>query len=219
MKREVGRIVGAQDNPDEVGAGTAIEGAFSRMQESNWDFYLTLYQFSSTAGTAEVDLPAAVKDPALLRCSASNERRLRYIRYDNYSRRVPHQTNSSTPTFYTLFRKGQYDQLWLLPNPSESESFDFWYFREANWPSGEETALDIPKWMERPILLQAQSQVAMMTTSFPTTRLGLLVQLADDAMRGARGRDRNVYDDEPGLEPNDGGEPLYPWGHPDRNDY
>lgn len=218
LKREIGRVAGAQDNPDEVGAQVAVEMALSKIFETNWDFYITLTTQATSVGVAELQLPDGVRDIQLVRVTTGNERTLKQIRYDEYSRAVPNQSGLSTPMYYSLQKLGTSSVLWVHPGPASAEVFDVWYFREPVWPAQDQDIVDIPKFLERPVILLGRVEVATNTTTFPATRLQILMGQAEDALRGARGRDRVPFDFDVVIRPgSDEAFPNWPWDHPNRS--
>lgn len=219
FKREIGRVAGAQDNPDDVGAQFAVELALSKIFETNWDFYLTKQQITLSAGTDDYSLTSGVKDIALVRCTSGYERKLRQVKYEEYSAIVQNQSGSSTPMFYSLHKFGAETKMTFIPGPGAEELIDVWYFREPEFPARNSDVVDIPRFLERPLILLARVEVASNTTTVPTTRLGLLMSQAEDALRGAQMRDRNPHDQDVGFRPgSDEHFPSYPWDHPNRSE-
>lgn len=216
FKSTIAAVVGAQDRPDEVRALDALHAAIDKVNETKWEALLSSGTFTSTAGTADYSLPATTRSVQSVRVTSSNERRLTPIRIDIYDRSVQDQSSPSLPMYYSLHKVGLGRLLTLLPTPDVAEDFLVRVYLDLAKPTIDTTVPQIPAFLERAIILQAQVLVGMWR-GLRSERVGTLVGLAEDALRGAQMRDRGWHDMDEGITMQSELAERWPWGHPERD--
>lgn len=215
----VALVAGGKASPSAVDAQAAVHMALDKIDSEEWNYYrgsdTTLV---SVAGTATVALPADFRSPLSLRVTAGSTRILQYVEHDRYNRFSPDQTSNGLPTHYTLTQQYSDTLLTLLPTPDTAESFELVYVR---WPAKSTTggsALDIASYMERMIILDAQTLVGTWR-QLRSEKIRELAAMAEAARRDARARDRDISDTEPVMVSQyETTRHLQPWPFPSTDD-
>jgi hypothetical protein len=186
MKKIVARVLGAQGDPDSVGAGDAINSALDRLNEHEWD-YLTVKgdDITVTGGTDTYELPTPIKAPVSLRLGG---RGLEYIRRAQWDK-ANVQTIGGVPTHYTLFNSRLSGNVQLIPGPGSGGTMEIRYYRPVKRPTSNGEALDILEWMERYVMFEGMAQLALQHGD-ELGKYDRLQAIATEALKGALASDR-----------------------------
>jgi len=214
------RIVGAQDRPDEVGALDALHMAIDKANETNWEWNLSDGFATTVAATAGYDLPSTTKTVMSVRVTTGNERRLQPVRTDIYDRFVADQSAYGMPMYYSLFHQGSLRRLKVYPTPdtvNSGETLHIKVYTDLPKPTDSSQIPAWPSFLDRFIVLEAQTLVGMWR-GMRSEKLQPLMVLAEDALRGARMRDRSWHDEDVGIVMEAESAARWPWNHPMRSE-
>jgi hypothetical protein len=194
---DVAAIVGAQDNPGEVRALSAIHRSLDWIQNHDWESLLrTGSTFNSVVGTATYTPGQRFRKMHSLRVSSGNERKLWFIRKEEYDERISRQSTRGLPWFYTMYQMGDNGVITLLPTPDQAETFIYTYYRDIARPTNEALTLgdSFPREWEDMLVSRAQYYVAI-GRGLRTDRLAMLRQDSELAKQDALMRDTSEHDE------------------------
>jgi hypothetical protein len=155
---EVARVVGAQDDPDSVGAPDAIKNVLQSLNGRRWDYLtvrgsdITIYDHTSrTAGQegyqGAYTIPTPFRDliSAQLKTSADDTggTPLMFVNRSDWDRTRGGTTSSGTG-WISFFQLGTTNKVELLAWPTTAGFLEFRYFRPIEIPSSSEQRLDLP---------------------------------------------------------------------------
>ena len=201
FKADVAAIVGAQDNPDEVRALSAIHRSLDWIQNHDWDSLLvTGGTFNTVSGTADYSVASRQRKIHSLRVTSGTERKIWFIRKEAYDERQAHQSSNGLPVFFTTYKKST-GQITLLPTPSTVETISITYYQDLSRPTTGSSTLGayFPQEWEDMLISRAQYYVAI-GRGLRTDRLHMLRQDSEAAMLSALMRDTNEHDENIVME-------------------
>lgn len=209
-KAQVARVMGAQAEPDALGAGDAIHLAIDRLNEFEWN-YLTVEGSDLTFTDSKATLPTPFKKPLSL---IYNNRALPYVHQGDWDNSYRATGSFSTPTAWTFFAAQQTGSVRILPSISDSETAAIKYYRPIAKPSSNNELLDIPTTLERALILDAQAQM-LIESGLDESRVRMLVSRAEMALYSSLGNDRSGGPDaDQGFTPAIGWSGnAYSWDH------
>ena len=209
-KRIVARIAGAQDKPDEVGAGDAIRQAIGELNRVRWEYLtvrgtdIALVNASGLVLPAEgaegfYTLPTPFKDP--LSALISGVRALTYVPRSSWDPLTATEAVGGT-YFYTNFNQGLSGKIQLLDPPTGADTLEIRYYRPIAVPLTDATQLDVPDAspLEAALIARATEIVATWR-GLRSERVQLLKLDAERLLRKAMGDDVSHADFSPQFIP------------------
>lgn len=157
--QEVARVVGAQDNPEDVGASAAIQQVLKNLNGRRWNYLLVrgsdieLFDYRTrTAGQegfeGQYTMPTPFLDLVSAKLKAQSAdvggRPLELVNRGSYDRAVRGSTGLGTWSI-CFFPFGQTAKAELLDWPEASAWLEVRYFRPIDIPYSATTPLDVPK--------------------------------------------------------------------------
>jgi len=185
-KAQVARIMGAQAEPDSLGAGDAIHLAIDKLNEFEWN-YLTVEGADVAASSNAITLPTPFKKPLSLIFSG---RALPYVHQGDWDNSYRATGSISTPTAWTFFATQLTGTVRILPGIGDGDTVAIKYYRPIAKPSSDSELLDIPSQLERALILDAQAHM-LLESGLDEARVRMLVMRSEQALYAALGSDRS----------------------------
>lgn len=155
--RQVARVAGAQDDPDDVGAYDAVRQVMRRLNAEPWDYLqvrgddITIYDYTGrTLGQegyeGKYSLPAPYRDliSAKIRTDAGPGGTpltpIHRLEWDVHYK----GTAGIGQLFISFFPLGQQQMCEILDWPTASGTLELRYFRQVGIPTGIDDVLDLP---------------------------------------------------------------------------
>lgn len=198
LMADAAAIVGAQDNPAEVRALSAIHRSLDWIQNHDWEIMLKNGStFTSVIGTATYALGNNHRKIHSMRTSSGTERKIHYIRKTDYDSRVSHQSVPGLPVWYSMHKQGDLGVITLLPTPDQVEDFEYIFYRDISRPVNESAIIgnDFPREWEDMLISRAGYLIAI-GRGLRTDRLQMLRQDSEVAKQDALMRDTNEFDED-----------------------
>ena len=196
---DIAAVVGAQDNPEEVRALSAMNRALDWIQNFDWPSMLTTGgSFPTVVGTANYAMQDRTRKIHTLRVSSGTERKIWYIRKEEYDERQAHQSSNGLPVFWTSYVPGF---IKLLPTPDQVETISttFYTFFPKIQSGATQIGGGFPQAWEDMLISRAQYYVAI-GRGLRTDRLHMLRQDAEQARLEALMLDTNEHDENLTME-------------------
>lgn len=210
LKTIAARVIGAGAEPNTVGAGDAIHMALDKLNEYEWE-YLSVRGADAVPSAHPVYGNNVIACPTLIKKVLSlryNGRPLLFARRGDYDKAAWSDSGGAEPTHYSTFNTVLEGYFELLPPGSvASGTVEMRFYRPLRKPSGDAETLDIQQWMERFVILEAQTQLALEHQD-DMAKVDRLARRASEALAGILGSDRS-----PGPQEDQGFTPFVSWGN------
>jgi len=202
-KRQVARVVGAADKPDEVGATEAIEAAIDEMNRVRWESHtvrgsdITIVDGTGLALPAEgaegfYTLPQPFKAPLSLTLAGAlvggDTRTLSYIPRATWDG-IRSGTSLGGTYFYTNFNLGLSGKVQLLDMPTAAGTMEIRYYRPIAVPQQGTDILDVLAGPQQQALLAKATFYVALWRGLRSERVAQLDGVAQRLLKMAMGDD------------------------------